>query len=112
MRGRPPRKNTAQLASDLRRKLEGRAGHAMLCGLAAAPLTKGIKLWWRDYLTRDRGPLGVVPCGEGEAVYQALIEELQAWRKEAISSQPSAVSSQRMKATEEAPRVRSAASGR
>jgi len=68
----------------LRLALAGRSDHAALCGLRSKPVWKdSVRFLWVDCLARESGVLAVVPDPESQATAQALLAELQRWRKEA-----------------------------
>jgi enamine deaminase RidA (YjgF/YER057c/UK114 family) len=60
--------------------IEGRTDHASLVSITARQRCGGITLTWRDYLTREEGPLAVVSDQDIEASVSHLVAVLQQWR--------------------------------
>jgi hypothetical protein len=68
----------------LYRAIGTRADHAALISIAVQQRRGGITLTWRDYLTREEGPLAAIPDNEIEASVSHLIAALQQWRAAAL----------------------------
>jgi hypothetical protein len=68
----------------LHQAIGGRADHAALVSIAVHQRCGGITLTWCDYLTREEGPLAVVPDNEIEASVSHFIAALKEWRATAL----------------------------
>ena len=68
----------------LYRAIGGRADHAALVSITVRQRHGRVMLTWRDYLTREEGPLAVIPDSEIEASVSHLVAALQQWRANAL----------------------------
>jgi hypothetical protein len=69
----------------LHQAIGGRADHAALVSITVRQRRGGIMLTWCDYLTREEGPLAVIPDNEIEVSVSHLITALQQWRATALA---------------------------